>query len=271
MRRITGILLIVASVLGLVLALVGLVGIWSARNRAVDTIQTQVALTVSVLDTTAQGLDVADTALQTTQATVGTLNSTVQTLAKSITDTVPLMDSLTTVLGKDFPRTIETTQKSLDSAQASAEIIDNVLRLVTSIPFFPGDPYNPDVPLSVALGDVSRSLDSMPDSFRDMESNLVKTNANLALMQSDIEKVAADVSQVQSNLEQARRIISQYKDAALQLQSRLQKLQEMIPAVVNTTLIVITLFLLWLAIAQLGLLTQGLDLLKQAQSEKPSQ
>jgi methyl-accepting chemotaxis protein len=261
--RLTGFLLIFAAALGLILAVAGLLGVWRYKASAEAFLITQMELAVSVMDTTAQGLGVADTALQTTQTTVQTLNQTVQTLAQSITDTAPLMDSLSVVLGKDFPKTIETTQTSLKSAQASAKIIDDVLRVVTAIPFFPGKPYDPEVPLNVALGDVSRSLDGMPASFRQMESDLTKANANLTLMQSDIEQIADNVLQVQTNLEQARKVIAQYEQATLQLRDRLQWLQEKTPAAVNIASAVFSLFLLWFVVAQLGLLTQGLDLLRK--------
>lgn len=263
LKRVTGLLLIAAAALGLVLALVGLVGVWSYKNRLATLLDGQVGLAISVLDTTSQGLTVAGTALQTTQSTVQTLNDTVQVLAKSITDTLPLMDSLSRILGRDLPQTIEATQTSLQAAQASAKIIDDVLKILTAIPFFPGKPYNPDIPLNVALADVSTSLDEMPAAFRAMESNIRKTNVNLSLVQGNVDRVSGEVTQVQTSLEQASRIIVQYQDAADGLKGQLVHLQTKIPLVINLSAIFMTLFLLWMAIAQLGLLTQGLELYKK--------
>jgi len=263
LKRFSGFLLIAAAALGLVLALVSLVAVWSYKNRVTALLDGQVGLAISVLDTTSQGLSVAETALQTTRSTVKTLHDTVQVLAESITDTLPLMDSLSGMLGQDLPQTIEATQTSLQAAQASAKVIDDVLKILTAIPFFRGKPYNPDVPLNMALADVSTSLDKMPAAFRAMESNIHKTSVNLSMVQDNVGQVTGEITLVQTSLEQASQIIVQYQDAAEELKRQLVTLQTKIPLAINLSAILLTLFLLWMAIAQIGLLTQGLELFKK--------
>lgn len=263
LRRSMGYILVTTAALGLVLALVGLVGIWSSKNRVTRLLDEQIGIAVSVLDTTTQGLNVAGAALQTTRSTVQTLDETIQVLAQSITDTLPLLDSVGNILGTELPQTIVATQTSLQSAQASAKIIDDALKILTAIPFLHTKPYNPQVPLNVALAGVSKSLDNMPASFRSMEDNLQKTNANLSLVQENVEQVNDEVAKVHTSLEQAQNIITQYQDSTTTLKSRLEQLQKQIPLAVNGTAAILTVFFIWLAVAQIGLLTQGLELMKK--------
>ena len=263
LRRSLGFILVTAAALGLMLALVGLVGIWSYKNRVIHLLDEQIGLAVSVLDTTSQGLSVAGAALQTTQSTVQTLDETIQVLAKSITDTLPVLDSLSNILGTELPQTIVATQTSLKAAQASAKIIDDALKILTAIPFLPTKPYNPQVPLNVALADVSSSLDGMPASFRSMEGDLQKTNANLSLVQKNVDQVKDEVAKVHTSLEQANTIITQYQESASTLKSRLEQFRRQIPKAVNSTATILTLFFIWLAVAQVGLWTQGLELIKK--------
>ena len=266
MKRTVGFLLIIAAALGLTLALLGLVSTWSYKSRSTLWIEEQVDLVISVLDTTSQGLDAAAATLQTTQATVQTLDSTIQTLAKSITDTLPLLDSIGQILGTDLPQTIEATQTSLQSAQASAKIMDDAMKVITAIPLLRTKLYNPEVPLHVALGEVSSSLDDMPLAFQTMEDNLHTTTSNLSKIQGNVAEVQGEVSQVATSLDQARQVLEQYQDSTVVLEGKLEKVKEQIGRLVNLVAILISMFFVWLAIAQLGLLTQGLDLTSNEKS-----
>jgi methyl-accepting chemotaxis protein len=225
-----------------------------------QTLQEQVQLAESVMDTTAQGLEVASQTLESTRLTLQTLDETVQTFSQAITDTVPLLDTIGAVVGEDLPKTIASTQTSLNTAQQSARVIDGILRTLTAIPFFPGDPYQPQVPLHVALSEVSRSLNGLPESFRAMQDNLTQSSANLATAQADIQRVRGEVVQVKSSLKQAQQILSQYRETALTLRNQLESLRLAIPVTTRWASLFLSLFWLWLAMAQLGLLTQGLEL-----------
>lgn len=264
-----GILLIFSAALGLVLSLLGLVATLRYTPQWTVTLQEQVQLAESVMDTTAQGLEVASQTLDATRLTIQTLDETVQTFSQSITDTLPLLETIGAVVGEDLPNTIRSTQTSLDGAQQSAQVIDSVLRILTAIPFFPGDPYQPEVPLHVALSDVSRSLNGLPPSFREMRTNLVKSSANLATAQADIQNVRREVVQVKRNLEEAQDILSQYQQTALTLRHQLESLRRSIPNLMRWASLFLTLFWLWLATAQLGLLTQGLEMVRHKPATKP--
>lgn len=263
-----GLLLIFSAALGLVLSLLGLVATLRYAPQLTVTIQDQIQLAVSVMDTTAQGLEVASHTLDATRLTIQTLDETVQTMSQSITDTLPLLNAIGAVVGENLPDTIRSTQSSLDSAQQSARVIDGVLRVLTAIPFFPGDPYQPEVPLHVALNDVSRSLDGLPQSFREMQDNLVKSSANLATAQADIRNLRREVVQVKGNLKQAQEILKQYQQTALTLRNQLESLRLAIPRLMRWTSLFLSLFWFWLATAQIGLLTQGLELTQRKASQK---
>ncbi len=261
---IIGKILIFSAALGLALSLIGLVATWLYAPRLTDALQRQILLAESVMDTTAQGLEVASQTLDATRLTIQTLDETVQTFSQSITDTLPLLDTIGIVVGEDLPDTIRSTQTSLDSAQQSARVIDGILRTLTTIPFFPGDPYAPEVPLHVALSEVSHSLDGLPQSFLAMQDNLVKSSANLATAQADIQNVRREVVQVKSNLRQAQDVITQYHQTALTLRNQLERLRLGVPSLMRWSTLFLSLFWIWLATAQIGLLTQGLELSRRS-------
>lgn len=252
--------LIFAAALGLIFSLGGLIASWVYAPSLSQTLQEQVQLAESIMETTAQGLEVASQTLDATRLTIQTLDETVQTFSEAITDTMPLLETIGSVVGEDLPATIQSTQTSLNSAQQSARVIDGVLSTITAIPLFPGDPYRPEVPLYVALGEVSRSLNGLPSSFRGMQDNLTRSGANLATARADIQRVRGEVVRVKNNLKQAQDILKQYRQTALTLGNQLESFRLAIPAMMRWASLFLSLFWLWLATAQLGLLTQGLEL-----------
>ncbi|RCK72551.1 MAG: hypothetical protein ANABAC_1899 [Anaerolineae bacterium] len=265
-----GSLLIFSAALGLLLSLLGIVVTWAYQPVLTSTLQEQVRLAESVMESTAQGLEVASQTLAATHLTLQTLDETVQTFSQSITDTLPLLDTIGEMVGKDLPATIQSTQTSLDSAQQSARVIEGVLRTLTAIPFFPGEPYAPQVPLHVALGDVSTSLNGLPPSFRAMQDNLNRSSANLATAQADIQNVRHEVRQVKDSLQQAQAVLGQYRQAALGLSEQLAQVQLAVPRWTHWGAIFLTLFWVWLGTAQIGLLTQGIEITQRAK-RKPDE
>ncbi|MCS6906763.1 MAG: hypothetical protein RML93_02635 [Anaerolineales bacterium] len=266
----TGILLILSASLGLLLSLAGLSATLRFAPRVADTLQQQVSLAEEVIETTAQGLEAASQTLDATRFTLQTLDQTVLTLSQAITDTMPLLDTMETVVGEDLPATVLSTQASLDSAQQSARVIEGILRTLTAIPFFPGDPYRPEVPLSVALGNVSRSMNDLPQSFRTMQDSLQRSSANLATVQIEIQNMQRKVAEVESSLQQAQIVLSQYQQTAQTLYHQLVSLRLALPEITRWATLFLALFWIWLATAQIGLMTQGLDLIRRRPTEPGS-
>src|SRR5207244_3419001 len=128
--------------------------------------------------------------VQTTTVEVASLQTTTLALAQTIHDTTPTLDSLASLTGQDLPTAISATQTSLASAQTSAQLIDNVLTALTSIPFSPVGAYKPAVPLHTALAQVSSSLDVLAPSLATINASLASDQTNLAVVQAELTNVA---------------------------------------------------------------------------------
>ncbi len=113
---------------------------------------------------------------------------------------------------ENLPDTIRATQTSLDTAQQSAATIDTVLRAMSGIPLIgPSIGYDPDVPLSDALGQVATSLENMPDTFIGMQDNLKTTQNSLQTFEADLTVMADSVGQIQSSVAQYDQVIGGYQ------------------------------------------------------------
>jgi len=269
-RRFFGLVLAIFSAIGLLLFLLGIFAVWKYKPPAEEVLNSGLELLDTTLSATREGLTLADQSLDTASTSMETLETTVDALSLLISNTVPLADSMSLMMGEELPGTIRATQLSLDSAQSSARIIDNVLIIVSSIPFFPGEPYNPAVPLNVSLRQVSESLDPLPAAFQDMESNLASTSDNLEIMKAEIALIARDIHQISKSLEESQNVIAQYQQVTALLQSKLKSLQKHLSTGMDIAAWVFTVILVWLAITQVGLLAQGFEMLSPVMVvEKP--
>ena len=256
-NRTLGVVFILTALIGFVFSTAGVVFTWRIKNPVVQNFLTTLDLIDSTLTTTENGLEVTELSLKKATIDVKSLEDTVLASSKAIEDTSPLLNSLSGLLTEDLPDTIVATQISLQSAQSSARLIERVLIAVTSIPFFPGEAYNPQIPLDKALADVSTSLDPLTVSFQDMEKRLRSSQGNLILIQAQFKIIARHVSQFNEYISEAEKVIDDYQVVILELQNGTSLLRLRIPAWINSLALILTFGFVWLGIAQLALLLYG--------------
>jgi methyl-accepting chemotaxis protein len=263
--RISGVLLILAAIVGLIFSLFSFYAVWTYKEPVIEGISTGIELLSSTLETTAEGLLVSQKTLNTSVESIRLLQSSLKATADAIGSSGPMLDSIATMMTEDLPTTIRATQSSLEAVEKSTKIIDTVLRALT---FFPGISYNPEQPLNEAVGDVSNSLNDLPESLAEMESILTDTKGDLEVIQSDLALLAENMSEIETSMEEYSAVFDQYLELIDQLIDQLETLESNFPKYISWLAVGATIFLVWMAIAQLGLLTQGWELLHRREEEK---
>jgi methyl-accepting chemotaxis protein len=258
---IIGVLLILASLAGLVICIGGIYLAWQTRGTLVANVNQTLSLLETTLKATGDALVVANESLDTAGQSVDALSETIRTTGRSVTDTGPMIDALSQLTTEDLPQTIRTTQGALEAAQSSARVIDSTLRVVTAIPLLPVEPYNPQVPLSVSLGEVSQSLEPLPESLRSMQSSLTTARSNLDEIGGQFDTIATDVTEINASLTNAKDVIGQYQQVVGTLQAQLAQAKGGLPNLVNSLAWLFTIVLVWLGLTQVGLLMQGFEMI----------
>jgi methyl-accepting chemotaxis protein len=256
-----GALLIIASLAGLVICVGGIYGAWQVRERLVTSLNNTLALLENTLKATSGALVVANDSMDTATKSVEALAETIRTTGRSVNDTLPMIDSLAKLTTVDLPETIKTTQDALDSAKTSAVTIDSTLKLVTTIPLLPLPAYDPPVPLGEALGDVSTSLDPLPESLLSMKDSLANTKTNLGQIGGQFDTIAADVNEINASLVNAKNVIGQYQQVVATLEGQIGLTKTSLPNLVNIMAWVFTVVLVWLGLTQVGLMMQGFEMI----------
>jgi hypothetical protein len=257
LKKILGFILSLTAIIGIIFSIAALVLLWTNRP-AVTTFATEnMEVAHQTLDTTQAGLLLAESSLESSIASITTLETTIAATAKSIDDTAPMIDTFVILSAKDLPEAVSSAQLSLLAAQDSAEIIDGLLSALSSIPFVPKDLYNPPVPLHVALGQVYDSVENLPAALETMEASLASTGKNLEVIQEDINLMASDIHQINLSMTEAQTVLTDYQDLVTDLQMRLDQLEQNMDSWIQATYGLLTFLLALLAVSQLGLLAQG--------------
>jgi hypothetical protein len=267
-RRIVGILLVIAAVAGIIFSLIGLIEIWRYRPVVTKTVIDNLTLVDQALSTTQDVLTIVDLVVQTTTSDVASLQATTEALALAVHDTNPMLDSLISLTSHDFPAAVRATQTSLASAQSSALLIDNVLATLTSIPFSPVAAYQPAVPLHTALAQVSTSLNSFIPSLTTINTSLTDGKTNLSVVEIELTKISETTQGINISLDNAQTVIDQYKAVTTQLKANVKTAQLGAQTWIMAITWILSFLLGWLLIAQLGLGIQGLDLVRGRRETK---
>jgi hypothetical protein len=256
-----GMILIAASIAGIAISVVGVMGVWQIEKNIKASLDNTLALLDTTLQTTFEGLTIASQSLEQANTSLATLSKTIETTGKSVSDSIPLLESLTQVTVVDLPTTISTTQAALQSAQMSARVVDSTLTALTSIPFLFAKPYDNSKPLSKALEDVSDSLDPIPTSLLSMESSLAASKENLGTMEVMFTQIAADIDTINTSTASAQGVVAQYLELIETLRAQLAQARVQLPAALDQVAWFITVAFVWLGITQIGLMMQGLEMM----------
>jgi len=272
-RRILGVFVMLAGILGLVLSLAGLVTVWVAKptvaGYASDTIDT---LNESVV-TSQRVVDVTGEALGATIDSVDALSAMLGTTAATVEDTKPVLDEFDKIMATTLPSTLEAATDSLYAAQEAAQVLEGAIQsldtfrfLLASTPLLgdvvnmPEASYNPEKPLADSLGELASGLEDLPDTFSTMSAKLSNTGDNLVAVQENLITMSDSVKLISSSLSEYEKMLTQSKSSMDNLTSILTSIQDNLATILSGVAIVLSLLFVWLLAAQVVILSQGWEL-----------
>lgn len=261
-KRVFGLGLMLASLIGLAGAAAGLVVVPRAADRMAVEFETTLSATVTSLDTASATLALVDETLGETAAAIGGVESTVGEVEQTLGDTAGVLVSLDTLLGTDLPGIITSTRQSLDTTQDSAEIIENVLFGLNSVSGLTGVTYEPEVSLADSIGQIDAELAGLPASLQDVADNLETVNDDLGSTQGELDALGEQIGAIETTVEESQDVIGEYRDTLDELADSLGVLEERVPAWLSRSRVLVRFLLIWFALAQIGLFWQGWEMLR---------
>lgn len=258
---VAGTVLVIAAVFGLIFSIAGIVVVGQAVAAVEVSLNGGLDLMDRTLQTTADGLRLADESLQDVQVAVGSLESTIRQSGTALGNVIPSFRSLGDVLGIEVPDTLRSTEQSLGAASQAAEVIDNILRTLSSIPLLQIAVYEPEVPFHESLQDVATNIQNIPGRLEAAQEGITQAIDSLETIKTDVTTIADPIGRIGTSLGETQGVLSNYQGIVADLQQQVNNLQTNVSTWLNWLKWGVWLVLIWLGIAQIGLFTQGLELI----------
>ena len=256
-----GTALVLAAIFGLIFAIGGIIVVGQAIQSIETGLNGGLELMDRTLQTTADGLRLADQSLQDVQTAVTSLETTIRQSGAALGNVIPSFRSLGDVLGTQVPDTLRSTQQSLKAASQGAAMIDGVLRTLSSIPFLNIAIYEPKVPLNESLQDVATNIQDIPAKLEAAQQGITDAIDNLEMIKGDVTTIADPIGRIGTSLGETQGVLANYQGIIGDLQQQVGHLQTNVATWLNWLKWGVWLILIWLGIAQIGLFTQGLELI----------
>ncbi len=273
LRRVLGILVMIAGVLGLLLSLAGLVGIWIAKPAVATGADSTIDTLSQSVDSSRQLMAITAQALGATVESVDALSTMLSSTATTVQETGPVLDQIDVVMADTLPTTLQSATDALLTAQDAAVILESTIQSLDAFRFLlgsnpllsafvqlPEESYSPAKPLAETLGDLATSLEGLPGTFVEMSGNLSSSTDNLVTVQSSLATMSTSVGRISASLSEYEAMVIQSQTSMEDVQGILDNLRDGLPTILNWVVIVLTVFLAWLLAAQVVILSQGWEL-----------
>ena len=260
LKKVFAVLTVCITALGILLSIFMLIQVWRNRQPIADKLHITLKQSSTILQTTDEGLGIIDQVISNVYTSTIYLDEATQAFSQTVQSTNLFLNSADTFIGENLITTITNTQAALDSAQASARVIDNILSAMSRIPLI-GINYNPSLPLNVALGEVSTSLDPLQGTLKNFQTNLVTTQDNMQVFTTQISELDKNIIAIDKNLRQAQTTIGNYRAQVNSLKSWVDGANNNLTRWITTIAWIFTIIILWLVIIQIAIMLQAITIL----------
>jgi chromosome segregation ATPase len=251
-------ILIILSSLGILFSIAGISITWLFKSRLNQELSHLLDTVDATLRTTDSGLTIINGAVQDALDNLIIIESSFEDLGDTLTGVTSSLETSASLIGDDLRLTIDNTQTALSSASSSAEIIDDTLKVIASIPTIGAD-YQPDVPLHTSLEQVAGNLEDIPLSLETIEQSLKDTSTGLDSLKLDLLTLGENIGEMDKDLQDTRDVINDYQDIIKKVEQKLESLQGHLSFYLTIVGLILSGILFWLGLAQVSVLITGMD------------
>ena len=254
-----GLLFIVLASLGLLFSLTGITAIWIIRPKLKTGLSGFIDIVEVTLKTTDTGIQVLDQSIDGAKSNLNILQDSLDELSSTLGEISTSLDITAALIGDDLQLTVSNTQTALTSAATTAEIIDDTLRFIAAIPILGAD-YQPEVPLHVSLNQIADGMDDVPATLETLEVGLLDTSESLETFSDDLTELSEEMDDFSSDLGGIQDTLDDYAVIVDRALLKIDSFQTHLPGYLLLGCIFLSGMLLWLGVAQVNVLLQGLAL-----------
>ena len=287
-RRILGAIILLISIITVVVLIAGAVFIGQLIDQMGAGVDNGLVLAVDTLST-------VGATLEQTQATLVEVNDGMDTatlattdLAKTLEDTIPLIEKVAVIVTEQAPQNIENVENAVPNMAQVAGVVDSTLTTLSNfgfdqsfviplpfgndieipLAFDLGIEYEPVEPFDETVSRLGEGLDGLPEQLRSLESDLAVSAENLRIVSEDINMAAGNLESINEQVALFIPLLDQYLRIVDQIIDSLVQARGQIAAQLGTAKTIAAVAMVFLALTQLTPLYVGWELLTR---QRPGQ
>ena len=249
-KVLSGILITFSSVL-LVASLVGVGAIWYYKAPLTEETNVRLTNVDSELSQAGTALQDAQGELERALRIVDSSEEALQTFSEQTAVAKDLIDTVTNVLDETIKPGLATSREKIDEAQKTLDDIRASIEKINLIPF-----------VNIAVPD-DGILDSFTEVTDSLESEIVRveeiTDQASTFMNDTSYLMGGDFQETRKNIQNLQVVVDEYEGKVSAWRGQVADLQANFPGWITRSALGLTIFLLWFAFSQFGLLLHGLS------------
>jgi methyl-accepting chemotaxis protein len=190
---------LIAGILGIVVV--------TTLTRSADQ---SLAVTVAAVEAADETIALAAETLGIVSESFDTLVPSADLAAATFEDAATVIAETTVVVTVDVPDALDAVVDAMPAIEATAEIIDNALRVLS----FVGVDYGPEVPFDEAVAELTDAIDDLPEQLRAQAVPLASLASDFEAFGAATAEITDDLAGLQSQLEEAERLLDSYASTA---------------------------------------------------------
>ena len=249
-KRILAGLVIFTSVLGLVLCLAGIIGVWVINQSLTERLTDAFDQVINVLVLSQDRLDQVDANLIEAQNLIASQQEAVNETGEQLTENSPTLTLLSNTVGMELIPKLETTAEVIGTMRDTIVSVNSTLENVNSVPFVsvPSLPMEQFNAIDQQMQELVVSVKSLGETVKDIETGVVdRTTAVILIPLQELDEL---IDQVHTPTVAFNTRLAHVENGLVDASAR-------IPALIDWGSIIMTLVMAWLILAQFSLLYSG--------------
>ena len=252
-KIITGVWLALCGIL-FVLSLIGVVLVWKYKQPLTDEITTRLTNIENELSQAQTALQNAQGELERALRFVDSAEEALQSFSEQTVFVKEFLDTVTEVLDETIKPSLATSRDKIDEAQKTMDDLRASVEALNRIPF-----VNLKVPDDGILNSFVEIMDSLEGEIIRVDD--IAQQASTFLSDSSY-LMGGDLSETRDNIKELQIVVDEYEGKIDTWRGQLATLKAEFPGWIQRTAIGLTIFLLWFALSQFGLILHGLAVLR---------
>jgi len=256
-RRSLGVGSLLLSVLGLILCLAGIVGIWIVRSRVEAAGEAVLGAAEDSLAFVDDKLDRVKQILNRSQEPVGLLSKAAKRLQRKDPEAKKEVTSLLLTLDEKVFQELKTAQSWLDSAHAVAVGVGRVSQAVVSSDYAASHQDTVGMAMAQRVQEPSESVAEILAKLQVVRQELIQLRDTAGVAREVAIRIMTRLVDLETRLNHLASRIERLDARVAETRDDVGDLKQSFPWWTTVVALVITLFLVWLAVSQAVMVRQG--------------